>query len=196
MTAIIDYGAGNTKSVINLLDRMQETYVLSDQADIILSADRIILPGVGHACAAMDMLRERDLVSVLKQFSRPILGICLGMQLFFDYSEEGETECLGLIDGSVRRFPVNTVQKVPHMGWNTIAIDKGCPLFKKLDNHAHFYFVHSYYADSSPNTIATCEHIITFSAAVFSKNIYGVQFHPEKSGSAGEQLIRNFIEIV
>jgi glutamine amidotransferase len=195
MTAIIDFGAGNTKSVMNLLDRIQQNYVLTDDSSQILDADRVILPGVGHAKTAMKNLRNKELDKVILQIRKPLLGICLGMQLLFEHTEEGDTECLGIIKGSVRKFSSVGGAKVPHMGWNATTLDPTNPLFQHMSGVSYFYYVHSYHMSNSPASIAECEYILPFDAGVQSNSIYAVQFHPEKSGKLGEQLVRNFINI-
>ena len=195
MTAIIDYGAGNTKSVKNLLDRLGQAYVLTADPVLIASADRLILPGVGHALSAMDALTKTGLIPILKAYNKPFLGICLGMQLMYECSEEGDVACLGLVQGMVRRFENNGHHKVPHMGWNTIKTEEGNPLFIGLPNDSFVYFVHSYHASVSDHTIAKCDYIQPFSAAIQHQNFYGVQFHPEKSGLVGQTLIENFLKI-
>lgn len=194
MTAIVDYGAGNTKSVMNLLDRLGQQYVLTADENEIREADRLILPGVGHAASAMDSLEKSRLIPMLKSYQKPFLGICLGMQLMYDFSEEGDVECLGIIPGSVKKFESDGHHKVPHMGWNTIQTDPGNPLFNDIPNHSYVYFVHSYFAAISKETIASCDYIFPFSAAVQYRNYYAVQFHPEKSGEVGQKMMENFCE--
>lgn len=195
MTAIIDFGAGNTKSVMNLLDRIQQDYMLTDDSSLILEADRVILPGVGHAKAAMKSLKDKELDKGISQIRKPLLGICLGMQLLFEYTEEGDTECLGILKGSVKRFSSMGGEKVPHMGWNSTTLDKKNQLFQHMPDTAYFYYVHSYYMSNSLASIADCEYILPFDAGVQSNSIYAVQFHPEKSGKMGEQLVKNFLNI-
>jgi glutamine amidotransferase len=195
MTAIVDYGAGNTKSVTNLLDRLGQKYVLTADESEICKADRLILPGVGHAASAMDSLGKSGLIPTLKSYQKPFLGICLGMQLMYDFSEEGDVDCLGIIPGSVKKIESDGHHKVPHMGWNTIQTDTGNPLFKDIPDQSYVYFVHSYYAAISKETIASCEYIFPFSAAVQYLNYYAIQFHPEKSGEIGQKMMENFCEI-
>ncbi len=194
MTAIVDYGAGNTKSVTNLLDRLGQQYVLTADENQIREADRLILPGVGHAASAMDSLVKSGLIPTLKSYQKPFLGICLGMQLMYDFSEEGDVNCLGIIPGMVKEFESDGAHKVPHMGWNTIQADPENPLFEDIPNHSYFYFVHSYFAAMSKETIASCDYIFPFSAAVQYRNYYAVQFHPEKSGEIGQKMMENFCE--
>lgn len=195
MTAIVDYGAGNTKSVTNLLDRLGQQYVLTADENEISQADRLILPGVGHAASAMDSLEKSGLISTLKTYQKPFMGICLGMQLMYDFSEEGDVDCLSIIPGSVKKFDSDSHHKVPHMGWNTIQTDPDNPLFTGIPDHSYVYFVHSYFAEISEETIAGCDYIFPFSAAVQYRNYYAVQFHPEKSGEVGQKLMENFLKL-
>lgn len=195
MTAIVDYGAGNTKSVTNLLDRLEQKYVLTADVDEILDSDRLILPGVGHAKSAMESLSRSGLIPTLKAYRKPFLGICLGMQLMYDISEEGDVDCLGIISGTVKRFEHDGNHKVPHMGWNSIQFDRENPIFNGIPNHSYLYFVHSFYAGISKETIASCDYIFPFSAAIQYQNYYGVQFHPEKSGEIGQKLMENFLKL-
>ncbi len=195
MTVLVDYGAGNTKSVMNTLDRIGTAYVLSYDHKVIEHSSRLILPGVGHAAAAMDQLKSRNLLTVLQEYKKPFLGICLGMQLMFEHSEEGDTPCLGLIPGIVRKFIPESMNKVPHMGWNDFTNDIGHHIFTGLGRLNTAYFVHSYYAALSEFTISSCNYIVPFSAAVSTKNYTGIQFHPEKSGAAGQKILTNFINL-
>ena len=196
MIAIIDYDAGNTKSVINALRRIGVSYVLTSNKDDIQAAEKVIFPGVGHAFAAMEKLENKGLVPILQSCKQPFLGICLGMQLLFEKSEEGDTLCLGILPGTIRQFESSPSFKVPHMGWNTNKIynEENAGLFKGLDN-CETYFVHSYYADVGSYSSTICDYGIEFSASVKWNNFYGVQFHPEKSGKVGEQILKNFIEL-
>jgi glutamine amidotransferase len=191
--AILSYGSGNVASVQNALERLGINSFISDKPDELMKADKLIFPGVGHATHAMENIRRKKLDSVLKSFNRPILGICLGMQLMGKLSEEGSTLGLGLIDFNVKLFRIP--EKVPHMGWNSIEVTTKSPLFKGISNGSYFYFVHSYYAEMCNDTIATCNYSIPFTSAVCKNNRFGVQFHPEKSGGAGIEVLRNFIEI-
>ena len=195
MITIIDYNAGNIRSVENALSRLGCEYVLSADPAVIRSADKVILPGVGNAAEAMRSLRERGLVPVLKALRKPVLGICVGLQVLCRDSEEGPCECIGLFDAHVRRFPSDPIAKVPHMGWNALG-NLDSKLFRDLKGGAYVYFVHSYYPTLGPDTIATCRHGDTlFSAALKYENFYGTQFHPEKSGAVGEQILRNFLSL-
>ena len=195
MIALIDYDAGNIRSVGNALQRLGAEYELTADPARILAAERVILPGVGHAARAMESLRERGLCELIKGIRRPVLGICVGMQLMCRDSEEGPVQGLGLFDAHVRRFVEAPDAKVPHMGWNAIGNLDG-KLFKGLEGGCFVYFVHSYYAGTGPDTIATCRHgEQLFSAALKYENFYGTQFHPEKSGSVGETILRNFLAL-
>jgi glutamine amidotransferase len=195
MTVIVDYGAGNTQSVINALERIGADYALSSDIDTINNSDRLILPGVGHAAAAMQKLEKNGLTEVLRQYRKPFLGICLGMQLMFTHSEEGDTTCLGLMPGKIMRFKADAVQKVPHMGWNDFEPNLQSPLFKGISSKVAVYFVHSYYAEVTEYSIGKCFYGIDFCAAIGFHNYYGLQFHPEKSGEIGQRMILNFLQL-
>ena len=195
MIAIIDYDAGNIRSVGNALERLGAEYELTADPARILAADKIILPGVGNAARAMENLRGRGLCELVKSLRRPVLGICVGMQLMCRDSEEGPVQGLGLFDAHVRRFSETPDAKVPHMGWNAIG-NLDSKLFKGLPGGSFVYFVHSYYAGTGPDTIATCRHgEQLFSAALKYENFYGTQFHPEKSGSVGAAILQNFLAL-
>lgn len=188
--AIIKYNAGNVLSVINALHRLGIEPVLTDDPDRLRKADKVIFPGVGEASSAMNYLKKRNLDQVIKELTRPFLGICLGLQLMCRHSEENDTECLGIFDLEVKRFPPK--DKVPHMGWNKLNISDS-PLFRGARESTFLYFVHSYYAESGIGTIATAEYIVPFSAALNKNNYFAVQAHPEKSGKDGELILKNFI---
>ena len=195
MIAIIDYNAGNICSVENALGRLGCEYVLTADPAVIRAADKVILPGVGNAAAAVAELRDRGLVPVIRSLRRPVLGICVGLQVLCRDSEEGDCEGLGLFDAHVRRFPEAPDAKVPHMGWNALG-NLDSKLFAGLHGGDYVYFVHSYYPTLGPDTIATCRHGNTlFSAALKYENFYGTQFHPEKSGAVGAQILRNFLSL-
>jgi glutamine amidotransferase len=195
MIAIIDYDAGNIRSVGNALERLGAAYELTADPARILAADKVILPGVGNAAKAMENLRERGLCQLVRDLRRPVLGICVGMQLMCRDSEEGPVEGLGIFDAHVRRFAEAPDIKVPHMGWNALG-NLDSKLFRDVDSGSFVYFVHSYYAGLGPDTIATCRHGGTlFSAALKYENFYGTQFHPEKSGSVGAAILRNFLAL-
>ena len=196
MIAIVDYDTGNLRSVCNAMERLGAGYVVTDNEELIRSADRVLLPGVGEASSAMQKLRERGLCDVIKSLTVPVLGICIGMQLMCRYSEEGNTECLGIFDTNVRRFIPDKENgvKVPHMGWNRIE-NLSSPLFKGVDNGAFLYFLHSYAPEICMETIACSSNGRSLAAALSKGNFYGTQFHPEKSGGIGELILRNFINL-
>ena len=196
MIAIIDYDTGNLRSVCNALDRIGAEYVLTDDPAVIAVADRVLLPGVGEASSAMAKLQERGLCDVIKSLTVPVLGICIGMQLMCRHSEEGDVDCLGVFDASVRRFDADPTAgvKVPHMGWNALT-DLKTGLFNGLKDGDFVYFVHSFAADICENSIAVSDNGRKFSAAMCKGNFYGAQFHPEKSGEVGERILRNFMNL-
>ncbi len=195
MIAVVDYGCGNIRSVENALGRLGCAYALCSDPASLMEADRVILPGVGNAALAMANLRRLGLGPAIRDCRRPVLGICVGMQLMCLDSEEGNVECLGIFDAHVRKFAPAPDAKVPHMGWNAIA-NCGGRLFKGIPEGSFMYFVHSYWAELCPDTAATCRHgERMFSAALQYENWWGVQFHPEKSGEAGEAVLRNFVEM-
>lgn len=189
---IIKYNAGNVCSVEFGLQRLGVSSIVTDNAEEILSADKIIFPGVGAAGFAMDYLREKNLDHLIQNCKQPFLGICLGMQLLCRYSEENNTKCIGVFDEQVKKFSGDT--KVPQMGWNNVYNLKQ-PLFKDLHEQEYVYFVHSYYVEKSAHTAATASYGLEYSAAIQKDNFYAVQFHPEKSGKAGEKILKNFIEL-
>ncbi len=189
---IIDYGAGNIKSIQFAFNRLGVEAILTNNFEEIKSADRVIFPGVGEASSAMNMLKKSKLNLLIPELKQPVLGICLGMQLLCNSTEEGNTQGLGVFDVNVKRFS-DTV-KVPQMGWNTIT-DLKSPLFKNNNEQDYMYLVHSYFAEVCNQTIAKTNYGLTYSSALQNKNFYGVQFHPEKSSRAGEQILRNFIEL-
>ncbi|MDD5571121.1 MAG: imidazole glycerol phosphate synthase subunit HisH [Bacteroidales bacterium] len=190
--AIIKYNAGNIQSVIFALQRLGIEAVLTDSAEEIRSADKVIFPGVGEASTTMEYLKKTKLDEIIVSLKQPVLGICLGMQLLCKYSEENETKCLGIFDNKIKLFPPK--QKVPHVGWNNIYNLKS-PLFKGLAEKSFVYFVHSFYAELNENSIADCEYILPFGAALHKNNFYAVQFHPEKSSKEGSLILKNFIEL-
>lgn len=190
--AIIDYGAGNIFSVQLALERLGVESFLSSSWEAISTADKVIFPGVGEASSAMHKLKETGLDAFIPTLKCPVLGICLGMQLLCGFSEEGDTQGLGVFDANVLRF--SNELKVPHMGWNTIK-DLKSPLFDGFQNSAFMYLVHSYYVPIVSETIALTEYGIPFSSALQKNNFFGVQFHPEKSGDAGAQVLENFIKL-
>ena len=203
---IIDYNAGNIRSVENALKRLNVEPVITADKQLIRHADKVIFPGVGEAATTMSFLQERELDVLIKSLTQPVLGICLGMQLMCRYSEEGATNCLGIFDTEVKRFEsLRHEDKVPHMGWNTIynlqnnmkivdgGMKPGSCLFKGVADNSYVYFVHSYYVPVNDYTVATTDYIQPFSAAIQKDNFFATQFHPEKSGSIGEQILKNFL---
>lgn len=194
MIAILDYKMGNLRSVENALKRLGAEFTVTDDAGVILSADKVLMPGVGNAAEAMENLRSASLVDVVRSLRRPVLGICVGMQVMCRHSEEGDVDCLNLFDARVKRFEPSADLKVPHMGWNTIG-NLESKLFKGIDGGEYVYFVHSYYPELCSDTIATSCHGVMFSAALKYENFYGTQFHPEKSGDVGERIIENFLRL-
>lgn len=193
--AIIKYNAGNIFSVDYALKRIGVTPVITSDKEILLKADKVIFPGVGEAETTMKYLKEQNLDILIKDLKQPVLGICLGMQLMCKYSEEGNTECLGIFDTDVKRFcPQRHIDKVPHMGWNTIE-NAVSPLFKGFDKDEYVYFVHSYYVPLNDFTAARTNYILPYSSALHKDNFYATQFHPEKSGKTGERILRNFLEL-
>lgn len=189
---IIKYNAGNVHSVASALLRLGVTPLVSDEITKLNQMDKIIFPGVGEAASAMNYLKQKHLNEFIITTKKPLLGICLGMQLLCKCSQEGDTACMDIFDTEVKKFSIQ--QKVPHVGWNNIKNLKG-DLFKGIAEQSYFYFVHSYYAALSNNSIADCNYEIDFCCALQKNNFYGVQFHPEKSGEVGERLLKNFIEL-
>jgi imidazole glycerol-phosphate synthase subunit HisH len=201
--ALVKYNAGNVQSVKYALLRLGIEPVVTDDPEELKSVDKVIFPGVGEAASAMQSLKKNNLDLLIPQLKQPVLGVCLGLQLMCRHSEERDTKCLGIFDLDVKRFippmdaPVDdlgTKYKIPHMGWNTIENLKS-PLMKGLDEGSYLYFVHSYYAQVSEETIATTTYINPFSAALHKANFYAIQSHPEKSGSVGEVILKNFLEL-
>ncbi len=191
--AILKYNAGNVESVRNALRRLGIEPILTDDADALRSADRVIFPGVGEASSAMGHLRQKGLHRVIRSLKQPVLGVCLGMQLLCETSEENETECLGIIPFRVRRFADPKI-KVPHIGWNDI-YGLGGRLFADVEDRSFVYFVHGFYVESGPVTTARCHYGAEFSAAVEHRNFFATQFHPEKSGETGAKILENFLRI-
>lgn len=192
MIAIIKYNAGNIKSVQNALKRLGYESYITDDPTTILNAQKVIFPGVGEASTAMQYLKERGLDELIKSVKQPFLGICLGLQLMCNKTEEGNTKCLGIFDADVKRFPLK--DKVPHMGWNNFESIHG-ELFNNIQKSDDVYYVHSYYADLNKDTVAVCNYITPFSAALQKGNFYATQFHPEKSAGVGEQILKRFLEL-
>lgn len=190
--AIINYGAGNIQSILFAIERLGYTAVLTNNPDEIQEADKVIFPGVGEASYAMRKLKESGLDSLIPTLKQPVLGICLGMQLMCQHSEEGNTDGLGIFDANVIRF--STQVKVPQMGWNQIYNLKS-PLFEGINDHEYMYLVHSYYVPNCSEAIANTNYDVEYASALQKNNFYGTQFHPEKSGDVGEQILANFLKL-
>ncbi|MDF1610681.1 MAG: imidazole glycerol phosphate synthase subunit HisH [Stygiobacter sp.] len=193
MIAVIDYGAGNTKSVTNVLDELKVEYIVTSREIDINKSKKIIFPGVGEASFAIRKLHLNNLFTLLRITKKPLLGICLGMQLLADETEEGNTTCLGIIPTICKKFE-NESLKIPQMGWNKVKVIKENPLFEDIGNDSYFYFANSYYMPMNEFTTASSNYGIDFTASIQKDNFFGVQFHPEKSGEAGIKLLKNFIE--
>lgn len=194
---IVNTGCANISSVKFAVQRLGINVAVSDDIKLIQKADKVFLPGVGSANAAMASIKKKQLVNCIESLTQPVLGICLGMQLMVEKSEESLTDstpCLNLIPGQVKRMQVGDL-RLPHMGWNTVAATDNAPLFKGIDADSYFYFVHSYAVAISEFTMASCQYGMEFSAAIHKDNFFGVQFHPERSSDAGAQLLKNFIDL-
>ncbi|MDM1047219.1 imidazole glycerol phosphate synthase subunit HisH [Sphingobacterium hotanense] len=193
MIGIVNYEAGNIFSITAALKRLNIAHGMVNTPEELEQYDKIIIPGVGHAGAAMAKLEARGMVAPIRQLKKPVLGICVGMQLLTGFSEEGNSDLVGIIPLKTLHFDERIQQKVPHMGWNSIVFENTCPLFQDIPNNSYFYFVHSYFIEyDATYTIARCDYGLPFSAAISKDNFWAVQFHPEKSGTAGEQLLLNF----
>lgn len=193
--AIIKYNAGNICSVDYALKRLGVEPLITSDEELLRGADKIIFPGVGEAATTMHFLQTSGLDRLIKELQQPLLGICLGMQLMCRHSEEGDVDCLGIFDAEVKRFVSRRhEEKVPHMGWNTLS-QTNSPLFKDFAGEESVYFVHSYYVPVNEHTAAVTDYIHPFSAALHKDNYYATQFHPEKSGSVGERILKNFLEL-
>jgi glutamine amidotransferase len=192
--AIVKYNAGNIFSVECALRRLGVEATLTDDPTLLRRADKVIFPGVGEAATTMQHLRQHGLDEVIRSLRQPVLGICLGMQLMCRHSDEGDVPCLGIFETDVKRFQPKEGEKVPHMGWNTLSHLRG-PLFQGMTPEEYVYFVHSYYVPVNDGTAAQADYILPFSAALQKDNFFATQFHPEKSGAAGERILRNFLEL-
>ena len=191
--AIVKYNAGNVESVKNALNRLAIEPLLTDDREALQKADKVIFPGVGEASTAMNYLKKRNLDKIIKSLIQPVLGICLGMQLLCDFSDENGTDCLGILPSRVRKFESDTL-KIPHTGWNNLFDLKG-RLFEGVAEESYVYFVHSFYVENGAETIAKCNYEKDFSAAIEHENFYATQFHPEKSGETGAKILENFLKI-
>lgn len=197
MIGIVNYGAGNIFSLTAALMRANLPYGMINEPADFDKYDRYIIPGVGHAGAAMRKLQNSGLAEHIPHIKKPVLGICVGMQLLTSYSEEGDAEMTGIFPLNTLHFSGHMDEKVPHMGWNSISIDDRCKLFEGIEDQSYFYFVHSYFIEYDQEvTSASCEYGLRFSAGIWKDNFYGVQFHPEKSGEVGEKLLLNFAKHV
>jgi len=192
--AIIDYNAGNVQSVLYAMDRLGVEAVLTDNHNLIRSAPKVIFPGVGEANNTMNFLRERGLDTLIRSLTQPVLGVCLGMQLLCDHSEENDTDCLGIIPQNVIRFQPQNGEKVPHMGWNSLQ-NTGKGIFTPDLEGDYVYFLHSYYVEQGPYTTARTDYTLPFSSGLQKDNFYATQFHPEKSGKVGERILKNFLNL-
>ena len=196
--AIIKYNAGNIRSVLYALERIGHTAMVTDNADEIKNADKVIFPGVGEASTAMNYLKDRNLDNLICSLTQPVLGICLGMQLMCKYSEENDTRCLGIFNEDVKKFAPRSRErrdlKVPQIGWNSV-YDLKTDLFNNVTENSYCYFVHGYYAAKGEHTIATTDYVQPYSSGLRKNNFYGVQFHPEKSALTGERIISNFLNL-
>ena len=198
--AIVKYNAGNIYSVVNALRRMGIEPALTDDAEMLTKADKVLFPGQGHAREAMEYLRARRLDEVIRSLKQPVFGICVGQQLLCKHSEEGDVDCIGIFEAEVKRFqPERHEDKVPCMGWNRIEVrSEECgvsPLMEGLGENPYVYFVHSYYVPVCAETIAVADYILPYSASMHKDNFYACQFHPEKSGAVGERILKNFLEL-
>lgn len=192
---LIDAGGSNIGSLCYALQRLGIEARMSTDAARIRTATHVILPGVGAAAPGMQRLQEAGLINVVRGLTQPVLGVCLGMQLMFEHSEEGDTPCLGVIPGKVRRFPQDGKLRIPHMGWNSLRIERDSQLFEAVETETHVYFVHSYATPRAVHTLASSDYGGRFAAVVQHHNFYGMQFHPERSGPAGARLLRNFLAL-
>ena len=200
--AIVKYNAGNIYSVVNALKRLGIEPTLTDDAELLKKADKVLFPGQGHAGEAMDYLRARKLDLLIRDLKQPVFGICVGQQLLCKHSEEGDTDCIGIFDAEVKRFqPKRHEEKVPCMGWNRLEVRsenlevRVNPILEGLGDDPYVYFVHSYYVPLCAETIATADYILPYSASMHKDNFYTCQFHPEKSGKVGERILKNYLDL-
>lgn len=194
MIVIVDSGVANFSSVVFALDRHNVKAKISRDKNEIKQASKVILPGVGTARAAMENFKKFDLIETIRQLQQPVLGFCLGMQLLYEHSAEGDVDCLGIVPGKIERFSGEKLI-IPHMGWNTIQQKSDSPLFRDIDNGSYVYFVHSFKAPVNEATLAVCEYGEAFTAVCQFNNFFATQFHPERSGKVGHQLVKNFLEL-
>ena len=192
--SIIKYNAGNIQSVLFALERIGIEATVTNDIETLNTSDKVIFPGVGEASSAMKYLKDKNLDKVITNLKQPVLGICLGMQLMCQHSEEGNTECLGIFENQIKLFPIGNQVKVPQMGWNKI-YDLKTDLYKDINENEYMYFVHSYYAEIGEHTIAKTTHGLEYSCSLQKNNFFGAQFHPEKSGDAGQKLLENFVQL-
>ncbi|WP_210149309.1 imidazole glycerol phosphate synthase subunit HisH [Chryseobacterium scophthalmum] len=192
MIAIIKYNGGNVSSVQNALNRLGAESIITDDFELIKNADKVIFPGVGEASSTMKILKEKGLDQLIPTLKQPVLGICLGMQLMCKNNEEGNTIGMGIFDINVNKLPAENI--IPHMGWNTIS-DFKSTIYSGIKEESDVYFVHSFYCELSENTTSVCDYILPFSASLQKDNFYAMQFHPEKSGEIGSQLLQNFLKL-
>lgn len=193
--AIVDSGGANIASLQNALDRLSVDSRLTTDAEVIRSASHVILPGVGAAADAMQRLRDAELDAVIPELRQPVLGICLGMQLLADSSDEDQADCLTVVGGTAHELPASPQVPVPHMGWSRIRLQSEHPLFEGISDGSYFYFIHSYALPPATYTVATADHGVAFTAALASGNFMATQFHPERSSAAGARLLQNFLEL-
>jgi glutamine amidotransferase len=194
MIAIVNSGGANLASVIFAIERLKKPYVFTDDPDVITKASHVILPGVGAAAMAMKTLKDSELIECLRKLTQPVMGICLGMQLLFEHSEEGDVDLLKLLPARVIKFAESDLP-VPHIGWNRLEVIKSNPLLEGLDSNPFVYFVHSYYAPVGDYTAALTNYSTPFTSVVSHDNIFGCQFHPERSGKPGARILKNFTEL-